>query len=305
MMVFLNTKDKANLQKILIRSSQLQTAHDRNVFLSLCGLEKYCASVQLDQSPDKFVAALIVQLSKVYIPDGNSSKKLGLVVFLENISEMDSSLNEDDNAFIQKVIHQWEMTQQEQPRKKSAVQNPQHLPKSTPYPSPISPPPKKKPISVNPLINSPKTIGQQKNIAPSYNLTASSAVRLGNKIWFILLPIVIIWFLVGVSYSFIPDIKITDRPTILVISGSVGGLFSGLGGWLAWWRIAPRSVQLEQALLSSVIGLIGGAIGWSLVGIIFIESNNLIDDGGVVGLFFGLIVVGVIFWGLNIIRSRA
>lgn len=101
-MELLNTQEKAHLQKILARSSQLQTADDRRNFLTLCDLIEYC-DVQLDKTSRNFVISLLAQLSKVYIKAENSNR-LGLVVFLENISNFDLDLSEEDKKFIQDII---------------------------------------------------------------------------------------------------------------------------------------------------------------------------------------------------------
>lgn len=112
-MELLNTQEKAHLQKILARSSQLQTADDRRNFLTLCDLIEYC-DVQLDKTSRNFVISLLAQLSKVYIKAENS-KRLGLVVFLENISKFDLDLSEEDNKFIQYVITKCETGQVNKP----------------------------------------------------------------------------------------------------------------------------------------------------------------------------------------------
>jgi signal peptidase I len=112
-MELLNTQEKAHLQKILARSSQLQTADDRRNFLTLCDLIEYC-DVQLDKTSRNFVISLLAQLSKVYIKAENS-KRLGLVVFLENISNFDLDLSEEDKKFIQYVITKCETGQVSKP----------------------------------------------------------------------------------------------------------------------------------------------------------------------------------------------
>ena len=112
-MELLNTQEKAHLQRILARSSQLQTADDRRNFLTICDLIEYC-DVQLDKTSSKFVIGLLAQLSKVYIKTENS-KRLGLVVFLENISNFDLDLSEEDKKFIQDIITKCETEQVNNP----------------------------------------------------------------------------------------------------------------------------------------------------------------------------------------------
>ncbi|MCE2669790.1 MAG: toll/interleukin-1 receptor domain-containing protein [Microcystis sp.] len=102
-MEFLNDNEKIQLQRILTRSSQLLTPDDRSNFLKLCGLEKYSSLVQIDKSLDKFAVSLLATLSTVYIAD-----KLGLVIFLEFLSQIDSSLSDSDRQFILNLIDKWE-----------------------------------------------------------------------------------------------------------------------------------------------------------------------------------------------------
>ncbi|MFP5271217.1 GAF domain-containing protein [Coleofasciculus sp.] len=107
----INIQKKCQLQQIVTKSSLLQTADERRHFLSLCGLESSCGSVQLDQPSDKFFISLWSTLSKAYTTVDNS-EKLALVVFLEHISRLDSSLHEEDKEFIQDIITKYEPRQQ-------------------------------------------------------------------------------------------------------------------------------------------------------------------------------------------------
>ncbi|MBD2120293.1 hypothetical protein [Trichocoleus sp. FACHB-262] len=109
-MEFLVTEEKLQLQQILTKSSYLQTADDRRNFLTFCGLENSCELLQLDQSLSKFVISLCSTLSKVHIKS-ESSERLGLVIFLEYINRIDSSLSSSEQGFIQHVITQWERWQ--------------------------------------------------------------------------------------------------------------------------------------------------------------------------------------------------
>ncbi|MFN6567342.1 toll/interleukin-1 receptor domain-containing protein [Dendronalium sp. ChiSLP03b] len=158
-----------------------------------------------------------------------------------------------------------------------------------------------------PAINTQKTIARPPITRLSIS-TVDNAVAVGKKIWFILLPLVIIWFFVGaINQSFISNINSTQVLIVLIISGSLGGFFSGLAAWIAWWRIvvARRSVQWEQALLCSIIGLIGGAIGWAIIGnTLNNQGGNLREYGHVFGLFFGLIVVVAILGWLSLRPPR-
>lgn len=109
-MEFLNSEEKIKILKILAKSSQLQTSDERRNFLFLCGLEDYCGSIQLDQPSGKFVISLCSTLSKVYITLENS-KRLGLIVLLEYINQLDSNLSTDDQDFIQHIITKGEQWQ--------------------------------------------------------------------------------------------------------------------------------------------------------------------------------------------------
>ncbi len=99
----LNCNEIATLKQILTRSLILQTTDDRRDFLSICGLEKVGASIQLDKPLSQFIINLLAQLARVYI-EADSSKRIGLVIFLEFISKIDSSLSEKDKQFIEYIL---------------------------------------------------------------------------------------------------------------------------------------------------------------------------------------------------------
>jgi hypothetical protein len=99
----LNCNEIATLKQILTRSLNLQTTDDRRDFLSICGLEKVGASIQLDKPLSQFIINLLAQLARVYI-EADSSKRIGLVIFLEFISKIDSSLSEKDKQFIEYIL---------------------------------------------------------------------------------------------------------------------------------------------------------------------------------------------------------
>jgi len=109
-MEFINVQEKAKLREILLKSSQLQTTDDRNSFLIFCGLERFCGSIHLDKSLDKFIISLFATLSKHYITVENS-ERLGLVIFLEYIIQIDSSLSTQEHNFIKNIIAKWEQSQ--------------------------------------------------------------------------------------------------------------------------------------------------------------------------------------------------
>jgi GAF domain-containing protein len=108
----LNIQKKYQLQQIIMRSLLLQTADERRHFLSICGLENSCGSVQLDQPSDKFFISLWSTLSNAYTKVDNS-ERLALIIFFEHISRLDSSLHEEDKKFIQDIITKYEQRQQD------------------------------------------------------------------------------------------------------------------------------------------------------------------------------------------------
>ncbi|MDZ7958294.1 MAG: hypothetical protein RMY34_10395 [Aulosira sp. DedQUE10] len=147
----------------------------------------------------------------------------------------------------------------------------------------------------------PATIKKGKSTIRSIS-TVDYAIAVGKKMWFIMLPIVMLWFVLGI-YGLKSDNQ-KSLISIWIISGSLGGALSGLGGCLAWWRVAPRLFQWEQVLLFLTIGVISGAISWAIVGKI-LDTWNLQDSyGSFVGLLFGFIVVCVIIWQLSLRRSK-
>lgn len=104
-MKFITTQELVQLQQILINNTLLQTAdvEFRSALLTNCGLGKYCSLVSLDKPSIQFVISLCAKLSDVCITvDG--SERLGLVVFLEYLSQIDFSLSTKEQVFINHVI---------------------------------------------------------------------------------------------------------------------------------------------------------------------------------------------------------
>ena len=99
----LSHNDIGIIKQILTKSVNLQLVDDRSNFLSLCGLEEVGALIQLDKPLSQFIISLLARLTRVYI-EANSSKRIGLVVFLEFLSNIDSSLSEEDKQFIEYII---------------------------------------------------------------------------------------------------------------------------------------------------------------------------------------------------------
>lgn len=102
-MEWINPPEKFRILQILTQSDQLQTADNRRNLLRFCGLEKYSGLVQLDKPAEQFAISVISTLSNVSLTV-ESSRKIGLVVFLDNLSQLDSSLSDEDKDFIQQLI---------------------------------------------------------------------------------------------------------------------------------------------------------------------------------------------------------
>lgn len=125
-MEFLSNEEKIQLQKLLMSSVVLETADEdyRRALLTNCGLGKYCTLIKLNQPRFQFVTILCQKLSEVYITV-DSSQRLGLIVFLEYISQIDFNLSDDDKNFINHVITKWEQWQasskgRQQPEQRSS-----------------------------------------------------------------------------------------------------------------------------------------------------------------------------------------
>lgn len=99
----LNSNEIIILNQILTRSTNLQTTDNRRDILTICGLEKLCALIQLDKPMSQFIISLLAQLARVYI-ESDSSKRIGLVIFLEFLSKIDYSLSEEDKQFIEYIL---------------------------------------------------------------------------------------------------------------------------------------------------------------------------------------------------------
>jgi len=108
----LTYSESYRLQKILIKNTDLQASdiNYRHALLINCGLEKYCSLIPLDEPTSRFVPILYQKLSEIYIPfDG--SQRLGLIVFLEYLSQLDIIISLEDKTFIGHVIRKWEQQQ--------------------------------------------------------------------------------------------------------------------------------------------------------------------------------------------------
>jgi hypothetical protein len=115
---FLTYPEINQLQKILINNTLLQTSDVdfRNALLTNCGLGTYCSLIPLDKPPFQFVIILCQKLSEVHITV-DASQRLGLIVFLEYISQIDISLASDEKSFLNHVITKWEQQQNFSPQK--------------------------------------------------------------------------------------------------------------------------------------------------------------------------------------------
>ena len=111
-MEFLNSQEKAQLQKILTHRTLLKTADAelRSAVLSNCGLGEYSALLPLEATTFQFVFSLCAKLSKVYITVEHS-QRLGLIVFLEYLSQTDLNLAAADREIIEHVIGKWNLAQ--------------------------------------------------------------------------------------------------------------------------------------------------------------------------------------------------
>lgn len=314
-MKFLTPQETAKLKKILSNYSQFQSTKGQKNFLGVCGLQNYSGRIQSDD-PATFVMSIFATLPEVYTTN-NNSRRLGLLVFLEYvIADADENLDEEETQFIQEVIakcKQWEQSKQQQNQKNFQQQSQP----STPRPSvqqPVNKPPTNtRPQPLQPTVtNRPQRAQQavtnrQKPTAQPV-LSVDNAIEIATKTWFILLPIVVIWFFIGAnSQSFLDGVADDNQKVFwLIIAGSGGGLSSGLGGWIAWWRVAVarRPIQWEQLFLYSVMGLACGAVCWAIIGYFLSFGGNLREYGQLVGLFFGLAVVIAIFGWLNLKRAR-
>jgi hypothetical protein len=115
---FLTYPEISQLQKILINNTLLQTSDVdfRNALLTNCGLGKYCSLIPLDKPPFQFVIILCKKLSEIHITV-DASQRLGLIVFLEYISQIDINLSSEEKSFINHVITKWEQQQKISPQK--------------------------------------------------------------------------------------------------------------------------------------------------------------------------------------------
>ncbi len=117
-MQFLTYLESSQLQKILINNTLLQTADGefRNALLTNCGLGKYCSLIPLDKPQFQFVVILCQKLSEIHITV-DAVQRLGLIVFLEYVSQIDVSLSSEEKSFINHVITKWEQQQKFSPQK--------------------------------------------------------------------------------------------------------------------------------------------------------------------------------------------
>ncbi len=108
-MQFLTQNEIIQLQKILTTKTLLKTADVdfRSALLINCGLGNFLSLLPLEKPTLQFVIVLCQKLSEVYIPVG-TSQRLGLMVFLEYLSQIDPSLTSEDKDFIKDVVHKWE-----------------------------------------------------------------------------------------------------------------------------------------------------------------------------------------------------
>ncbi len=111
-MHFLTYTEIGQLQHILIHRTILKTADadTRSNLLGSCGLSDICGVIPLNIPAAQFVINLCPKLSEVHITV-ESSRRLGLVVFLEYLSMIDPHLSEDEKIFFKHVVTKWEQSQ--------------------------------------------------------------------------------------------------------------------------------------------------------------------------------------------------
>jgi hypothetical protein len=108
-MQFITPPERGQLQKILSNNTLLKTSDIdlRSALLTSCDLGTYCSRISLDKPVLVFVIILVKELSEVYITiDG--LQRLGLIVFLEYLLQIDTNLSSEDQFFINYVITKWE-----------------------------------------------------------------------------------------------------------------------------------------------------------------------------------------------------
>ncbi len=111
-MQFLTYQEIIQVQKILINNTVLRTsdADFLSALLTNCGLEKYCSLIPLGKPSLRFVPILYRELSAIHIPV-DESQRLGLIVFLEYIIQIDINFSSEEKSFINHVIKKWEQQQ--------------------------------------------------------------------------------------------------------------------------------------------------------------------------------------------------
>lgn len=115
---FLTYPESCELQKLLINNTVLRTsdANFLGALLTNCGLGDFCSLIPLDKPPLQFVIILYQKLSEIHIPV-DESQKLGLIIFLEYISQINIISSLEEKNFINHVITKWEQQQKISPQK--------------------------------------------------------------------------------------------------------------------------------------------------------------------------------------------
>ncbi len=121
-MEFITYPEFWKLQKLLINNRSLQTydGDDYSTLLTSCGLEKCCSLISLNKGIIKFIPNLCNRLIEIYITV-EGSERLGLIVFLEYIKEINLNFSPEDKELIHYIINKWEKWQsvkQQKPQKK-------------------------------------------------------------------------------------------------------------------------------------------------------------------------------------------
>lgn len=124
-MEFITYPEFRELQNILINNTILQTydGDDYSTLLTNCGLGKYCSRISLLNKPSpsiRFIPSFCKTLSEVHIIF-EASERLGLIVFLEHIMQLEFPFSHQEKELISHIIKKWDKwqsTNNQKPQKK-------------------------------------------------------------------------------------------------------------------------------------------------------------------------------------------
>jgi uncharacterized integral membrane protein len=114
-----------------------------------------------------------------------------------------------------------------------------------------------------------------------------------SKAWYFILPILLLWILIGSQQQNVEARSGQGEISGFLALGALGGFLTGTLIYLAWQRTTRSRIQMDAALLYSLIGLIVGGLLWVLiyriVGLNFIKAHGIL-----IGLGLGLAVSGLL-----------